>query len=257
MLNNVKNLRGFTVAASDGDAGNIQDVYFDDEKWIIRHLVVETGGWFSGRKVLISPFSVLGVDWPDERMRLNLTKEQIRNGPDIDIDKPVSRQHEAAVHDHYGYPYYWAGPYVWGYSAYPTLLAERAAEYAHEDAVGENIRKEREQGDPHLRSGREVVGYEIQATDDTVGHVEDFLFDDRDWSIRLMIVETRNWWPGRDVLISPKRIDRISWENRQIIVNITREEVEGSQEYDPAYPPPIGPKNEIYHRFGMPPHRIE
>lgn len=248
MLHSMKEMKGLAIAATDGELGTIAELYFDDAQWTIRYLVVDTGGWITGRTVLIPINALLATEWADEVVRVNLTRQQIEDSPGIEADKPVVRQHESALYSHYGYPYYWAGPFAWGYTAYPTVVADRASDYAD----SERMKEQREQADPHLRSSKEVTGYDIRATDDSVGHVEDFLFDDRDWSIQLMVVDTRNWWPGKSVLISPNRIDHASWEDRQIAVSITRDEVEDSPEYDSAYPPPIGPKYDLYRRFGMP-----
>ncbi len=253
MLHSVKELRGLAIAATDGELGTIDDIYFDDRHWTIRYLVVDTGGWISGRKVLISPISLRGSDWADEVLRVDLTKQEIEDSPGIDSAKPVSRQHESALYDHYGYPYYWAGPYVWGYTSYPTNLADRSSDHGGDVETGARIDKEHDQDDPHLRSNNELAGYKVHATDDMSGRVEDFLFDDRSWSIQLIVVNTDHRWPEKDVLIPPQRIERVSWEEKQIVVNISRKEVEQSPEYDPAFPPPIEPQNEIYRRFGLPP----
>jgi uncharacterized protein YrrD len=249
MLNSVKKLRGVTAAAIDGEVGTIKDVYFDDDKWTIRYFIIETGGWFTGRTVLISPLSVLGADWPGGGVRLNLTREQIKNGPDIDTDKPVSRQHEAELLNHYGYPYYWAVPLVWGYTADPTIQADRASDYA-DGAETQRMKEQRNPADPHLRSGREVAGYQIQATDGSVGHVEDFMFDSDDWSIQLMVVDTRNWLPGKHVLISPQRIDRVDWASSKVFVNVTRDHVEHSPEFDSMNQPPREARSDLYRNIG-------
>jgi uncharacterized protein YrrD len=233
MLRSTTQLEGATVMAKDGDAGAISDVLFDDERWTVRYLVVKSGGWLTGRKILVSPISVNGADWVNRTLGLDLTRDQISNGPSIDADKPVSRQQEAAIFDHYGYPYYWGGPLAWGIAAYPlppTGNADRAAAGQNEHHGG----PDRKPGDPHLRSSKEVKGYDIRATDDDVGHVEDFLIDEKDWSIRFVVVDTRNWWPGKKVLIAPDRVERVSWQDRQMEVAITRAEVEGSPEFDPA-----------------------
>lgn len=253
MLHSIKEMTNLVTMGTDGELGTIQELYFDDVHWTIRYLVLDTGGWSTGRTVLIPANALRTVDWANETIQVGLNRRQIDDSPEIDSAIPVSRRHEFALHNHYGYPYYWAGPYVWGYSAYPTILADKAAQYARSGVIGEQIREEQEQGDSHLRSSRETIGYDIQATDGRVGHVEDFLFDDRDWSIRLMVVDTHDWWPEKDVLISPKRIDHVDWQEQRIVVNITRHEVESSREFDPAYPPPVGPQYEIYRRFGMPP----
>jgi uncharacterized protein YrrD len=245
MLNSVKKFRGFLVAGIDGEVGTIKDVYFDDEKWTIRYLVVETGGWFSGRKVLISPLSVQSADWHSEGVRLNLTKDQIKNSPDIDTDKPVSRQHESDLLNHYGYPYYWAGPLTWGYVPYPNILPMEPADYG-DSPEAMRLQQERDNADPHLRSAKEVIGYDIQATDDTVGHVEDFMFDSEDWSIQLMVVDTRNWLPGKHVLISPRRIDHVDWEASKVFVNVTREHVEDSPDFDAENQPSRESRGDLY-----------
>jgi uncharacterized protein YrrD len=236
MLHAARDMKGFALLSSDGDAGTVKDFYFDDDKWTIRYLVVNTGGWLSGRLVLISPMSIIGADWTDETIKVDLTRQQIENSPDLDADKPVSRQHETEFFDYYGYPYYWAGPYLWGTSALPATAGGAMMTPATPAMAGapraEAAREE--QTDEHLRSYAEVVGYDIQASNDSVGHVDDFLIDDRDWSIQMMVVDTRNWLPGKDVLISPRRIAKVDWLAKAVVVNATREEVEKSQEYNPA-----------------------
>lgn len=230
MLHGAKKLEGMKIAALDGDIGSVDDVYFDDEKWVIRHLVVDTGKWLTGRKVLISPISVSGINWHDAVLRLSLTKEQIRSSPGTETHKPVSRQHEADLYNHYGYPYYWAGPYAWGYAVLPALLEDVPLE----DPARQQTRLEMETkgADSHLRSCEEVIGYRIHARNASLGHVEDFLFDEEDWAIRLLAVDTRNWWPGKHVVISPPHVERISWELSEVFVDITKGELENGPEYD-------------------------
>jgi uncharacterized protein YrrD len=250
MVHSLNEVLGLSIAATDGELGTIDDVYFDDAQWTVRYLVVDTGGWITGRNVLIPLHALAGADWPAEKIRVNLTKQQVNDSPGINTAKPVSRQHETDLYNHYGYPYYWSGPYMWGEAVFPTVFEKQPLEDPERQRRRE--RMERKGADPHLRSFNEVTGYKIQATDDTVGHVEDFLFDDKDWSIQLIAVDTRNWLPGKAVLISPERIRDVSWADKKVMVDISREEVENSPEYDPANPPPLGPKYDLYRRFGMP-----
>ena len=201
----VRNLKGYVIGATDGDIGKVDDFYFDDDFWTIRYLVAETGSWLLDRKVLISPFALGEVDVSRERFDVTLTKKQVEKSPDIDTDKPVSRQHEALYLDYYGYPYYWGGDYLWGYMAYPRLSEadlrrDETAQAKHEAAY-----------DSHLRSANSVTGYHIEATDGDIGHVEDFIIDGETWEIRYMVVDTQNWWPGKKVLVAPQWIDRVSW----------------------------------------------
>ncbi|HVL77272.1 MAG TPA: PRC-barrel domain-containing protein [Noviherbaspirillum sp.] len=235
MLHSAKNLIGFTVHGTDGEVGSVDDVYFDDERWVVRYLVVDTGTWLTGRKVLLSPLSFRQADWDGGTILMNLTQEQIRNSPGIDTHMPVSRQQERELFGHYGYPYYWTGPYAWGFSVEPSLIAERE----REDVIANEMREEMAESDddPHLRSRNEVVGYTIHATDDTLGHVEDLLFDEEDWSIQLIVIDPRNWWPGKHVMVSPQRISSVNWEDKSVTVGMSRAEIESSPEYDPGNPP--------------------
>ena len=230
MLRSVNHIRKFTIGAKDGDIGSVEDFYFDDERWAIRFVVVDTGTWLSGRRTLISPISIVGPDWGERRLVLALSRDQVRNAPDIDSHKPVSRQHEAAYFDYYGYPYYWAGGGSW--AGYATPIMPTAEELADaERRVEENKRKARERGDAHLRSTTHVTGYSIAASDGELGHVEDFLFDDQTWAIRYLVVDTTTWWFGKHVIVAPEWITGISWTDRTVNVNVSREAIKGAPEF--------------------------
>jgi hypothetical protein len=110
MIRSASELKGYTIEATDGDIGEVVQFYFDDEKWTIRYLVADTGGWLMGRKVLISPAALGRVDWNSRKLHVNMNKERVENSPGIDTDRPVSRQQETDYYNYYGYPYYWSGP---------------------------------------------------------------------------------------------------------------------------------------------------
>jgi hypothetical protein len=223
----IKDLKGYTIGATDGDIGTLDDFYFDDEFWTIRYLVAETGSWLLNRKVLISPFSLGKADLSKERLNVALTKKQVEESPGIDIDEPVFRQHEALYLDYYDYPYYWGGPYLWGPVPYP-LLSD--TEQRKED----NARAKREETyDLHLRSANRVTGYHIEAIDGDIGHVADFIIDGETWEIRYMVVDTQNWWPGKKVLVAPPWIDRVSWDDSKVCVALSRETIKSGPEYRP------------------------
>lgn len=254
MLHSVEALLDFSIAAQDGDLGRVKDIYFDDQEWTIRHIVVDTGGWLMERKVLIAPNAVAQIAWSKKKLFVRLTKQQIQNSPDIDTDVPVSRQHEKVLSDYYGYPYYWSGPYLWGYTILPGLIEpsirDRPLWEESERQALEHKEHERANANPHLRSSTEVIGYHIQATNDTFGHVEDLLFDQENWKIELLTIDTRNWWPGKEVLISPARIEHVDWDGKKVVVNVTREQIEHSPEYDPNKPPPVSADthHDVYRR---------
>lgn len=233
MLHSIKALRGFAVATNEGEVGRVRDVYFDDSQWVIRYFVVDTGGWPRGDDVLLSPRSGAIGDWSMRALHFTLTRRQIENSPGVDTAKPVSRQYEEEFAAYYGYPYYWAGPDQPS-AIYPGVVERKPLDEAEKRAIRQCLVQERARADPHLRSSAEVIGYRIHAMDRQIGHVEDFLFDETDWSIRQMVVGTRNWLPGRLVLIAPHLIKRVDWDDKSVFVGITRTDVEHSPAYDPG-----------------------
>lgn len=146
--------------------------------------------------------------------------------PTLDIAAPAF---EAEHRKHYGWPQYWNGTDVWGSWPTPKALAD-ASEFASETAIRGAAT------DAHLRSTREVSGYHVKASDGEIGHLEDFLFDDETWEIRYAIVATKNWWPGKKVLLRPQWIKRVSWVGREIFVNLARETIQKSPEWRPDQP---------------------
>jgi hypothetical protein len=234
MLRTVTDLKGATIAATDGDIGSVQDLYFDDVSWTVRYLMVDTGAWLPGRQVLISPMAVDRPRWSDGRLPVRLTRKQVEESPPADSTKPVDRQYEERYARYYGYPYYWTGPSRWGATAYPDGML--TAPVAPPDAPAEVVTPGAEEGDPHLRSAVDLMTYYLEATDGDLGHVEDFLVDDREWAIRYMVVDTRNWWPGKKVLVSPEWIRRVSWEDSRVYVDLTRDGIKSAPEYDPSAP---------------------
>ena len=193
MLITARELKGYQLDTINGKIGSAREFYFDDQYWSIRYLVAKTAGWLSGRKILLSPYSVTGINPVDETVTISLTKKQIEDSPSIDDDAPVSRQLEVSYYDYYGYPAYWGGPYMWGY--YPSL--ER------DNTMWSGWDLNRAPWDRHLRSTQEVTGYNILATDGEIGPVEDFIIDEQTWAIRYLIVATTNFWPGKRILVSP------------------------------------------------------
>ncbi|SFF43868.1 PRC-barrel domain-containing protein [Pedobacter antarcticus] len=247
MLYNVKSLVGFHIGATDGEIGKVEDFYFDDETWTIRYLVVKTGGWLSGRKVLISPSAVNQPDWENEIFPVNLTQEQIKNSPDIDTDKPVSRQQEIELYSHYAWPYYGIGG-VGFYGGMGMTGMTETRTPLEESIAASN--PDQQTGDPHLRSTSEVKGYQIHATDGEIGEVEDFVMDDNSWTLRFMVVDTGNWFPGKKVLISPRWLTDIQWSNSAVYLDLPVDAVKNSPEYDLFKPIPEVYETDLYTYYG-------
>jgi hypothetical protein len=250
MLTNATHLKGLVIRATDGELGTVDQFYFDDETWAIRYLMVETGGWLGGRPVLISPFSVVHADLLDKRLDVALTKKQVEKSPDINTHLPISRQHEAAYLGYYGYPYYWGGPYMWGPAFYPAGLA--SLETASTETLTD--RSGKESTDSHLRSTEAVTGYDIEAADGEIGHVNGFVVDDEAWAIRYIEVATRNWWPGNKVLVSPAWVERVSWTDSKVYVGLSREAIKNAPEYADSTPITREYENRLHLHYGRPPY---
>jgi len=227
MLRSLKELERYKVNATDGNIGSVVNFLLDDQRWTVRYLVVETGSFFSERRVLITPISFRQVDWSTKQFHLALTMDKVKSSPNVDVDMPVSRQHERDYYGYYGYPYYWADAGLWGMSAYPGALATSR----WYDASVENAENA---SDIHLRSVNEVRGYTIQGSDEEIGHVDDFIVDDESWEVCYLVVDTSNWWFGRKVLIAPRWATRVSWEERIVHVNMNRQQITNSPEWSPT-----------------------
>jgi len=204
MLINAKSLKGFKLLSRDGEIGKVKDFYFDDHQWTVRYLVADTGGWLTGRQVLISPHAVLEINQEEQSISIDLTKMQIESSPSIDSAKPVSRQFEGSFYGYYGYPTYW----------------ENSIQSQFEEAC-----------DPHLRSTQNVTGYHVEATDGAIGHVDDFIIDNSNWKIRYFVIETKNWRTGKKVLISPEWVERVRWSQSNVFINLLRETIRLSPEF--------------------------
>jgi len=228
MLRSIKQLYGDELRATDGEIGHIKDFYFDDQNWAVRYVVVDTGSWLSGRLVLISPHAFTNFDVDGVCRGVNLTRKQIESSPDFDSEKPVSRQYEDEYYRYYGWPTYWQGGGLWGIGAFPIIappLDERPDVPAREPISSP------EGGDARLRSTQALNGYHIQTDEGAIGHVIDFIVDHESWAICHLVVETGHWYSGKEIVISPKQIVRISYDESKVFVSVTKETILKAPEY--------------------------
>jgi hypothetical protein len=225
----------------------VSNFLLDDQKWTIRYLVADTGGFFKGRRLLISPISFREIDWPAHRMHLALTKEKVEKSPGIDTDKPVSRQHEEDYYQYYGYPQYWGYSGLWGTGSYPGSLASGR----WNESPGPRTEPP---GDPHLRSAMELRGYKVQATDTAVGHVADFIVDDETWQVRYLVIDTSTWWFGKKVLVPPHWATRITWEIHEINIDLSREAIKNSPEWSANTVPDRDYEARLHAHYGRAPY---
>jgi len=219
MLQNIKELYGDKLAATDGEIGHVRDFYFDDKSWAIRYAVADTGTWLSTRLVLLSPHAFGPWDRDENLLSIKLTRKQMENSPSIDSHRPVSRQYEEGYYAYYGWPTYWGSGETWGAGGAPVTAPPSTPENRHH-------RGHNQRDDVHLRSTVAVKGYAIQASDGTIGTVAGFMVDDKTWVIGEMIVEAGHWYAGKEILISTAKIQRISYEDSKVFVHLTKAEIE-------------------------------
>ena len=249
MLHSIKNLKDFRILTAGEEVGSVEEVYFDDDQWVVRYLVVDTGGWLGGRRVLISPYAVQSMDSSRRTLLVNLTRKQVQGSPGIDAHKTVSRQQEAVYHRYYGYPQYWQSGSFWAWGAMPVIEAPEALILEEEEA-SRRAQAQRGGADAHLRSSKTVLGYRIEASDESIGHVSDFLFEGATWAIRYLIVDTRKWLHGKQVLVSPLWIREVSWGARNLRLALTRRQIEQSPEYDSEHAPSTEYERALHRHYG-------
>jgi hypothetical protein len=234
----LKNLLGYPLQVKEGPIGKTEQCYFDDSKWVIRYIIVNTGQLFKRKKVLISPLSIQTIDHSNQVIVANLTRDQLEHSPDIDTEKPLSRQMEIQYLDHYRWAYYWTGAGIWGSG---SIL---------EEGVEIPSSKNKDHDDIHLRSTSEVFGYHVDATDSECGRVDDFIVDQTSWKIRYLVVHLKKWLPSKVVLISIDWVEYISWRQRKIRVLMSRDEIEKSPSVNPKIPMTRSEEDLLHTHYG-------
>jgi len=202
MLRNLTSLLGTSILAKDGNIGHLRDILFDDQSWVVRYFVVETGSWFSGRRVLLSPYIFLAPEWEKRVLPVNLMIEEVRQSPDVDTDTPVYRQQELAMTRHYGWPAYW------------TMEASQLP--------GD---KSESEGDPTLRSVNEILTYKVTTSDGDLGRMDDLVVEDANWFIRFLVLSAGSWFGGHKLLVATRWVGSVSWATREVLVPHSRDSI--------------------------------
>jgi sporulation protein YlmC with PRC-barrel domain len=252
MKRNINSLTGYSLKAINGEIGEVKEFYFDDEYWTIRYLIVKTGSWLSGREVLLQPGAIVNVDWLNGLFNVSLTKEKISDSPDIDTHKPVYRQQEIDLYEHYAWEGYWlSGFYPGGYLGvsipFPTTAGNDLASTESGDTAAD--------GDLHLRSTEKVTGYHVHAKDGEIGHIVDFIIDDHTWQLLYFVVDTHNWFGGKKVLIPVDHIQKVEWDNSKVYVDLTMAAVKKCSVFEETVFNPWKSEDEI--KVTLPEPRIE
>jgi len=233
MLRLANELKGFKLAATDDELGRVKDFLIDEEHWTVRYMVADTGRWIPHRKVLISPISLEQPDWDGKLFPVKLSKEEVKNQPELDTDAPVSRKYEKAWHEKYGYPYYYGAgtSMAWGYGIVPASMFEERRTDVELGEPGEPS------DDRHLRSVAELRGYHVVSGGSTeLGTVSDMVVDDETWAIRYLVVDTRKAIGGVDALLAPAWCGEIDWAGKTIPCDLPPEKVKTAPGFTPEVP---------------------
>lgn len=234
MLYRADSILNVKVEATDGVVGRVKDLYFDDASWTLRYLVVDTGGWLTGRDVLIGSESLVTYDEARQSIVTRLSQMQIENSPAAEQGQPLSRMSEIQLSQYYGWSPYWTAPtglFPWS----KTYSFPRDASAPNGGPASAQFEAEFEgqsRGEPNLRSFLDLKNYGLHATDGDVGQVEDLLLEPDSWRITHVIADTRLWWPGGLVVVDRALIQKIDWNERQIVVSMTRDQVKDSPAFD-------------------------
>lgn len=233
MLRRISRLHDFAIHATDGTIGKVKNLWFDQEDWTIRYLVVSTGNWFRRNEVLVSPIFIKELSWPEHEIYVNLTREQVKNSPPIESRSPISRKQEVEFYSYYRTPNYWAGYGLWGTGMHPEDILALANHPKSNVRPGASSNA---QEDVLLRTTQDVMKYRVFANRGEVGKIDDFIFDDRSWAIRYMVVAPAKLLHGRKVLLSPSWAKDISWKQKLVFVDIENSKIEDAPEFDPEEP---------------------
>jgi uncharacterized protein YrrD len=218
MLIDSRKLFGNPLIASDGNIGHVKDLYFDDRTWAVRYVVADTGTWLAGQLVLLSPHAFGRLQQGATALRVNLSRKQIEKSPPIESHQTVSRAHEIDYFRHYGWPAYWTDGEVWGMAGSPAVTPSLEAEVSGRTHV---VHRD----DKHLRSTREILGYEVHTGEGPAGTVCGLILDDTSWAISEILVDTDRWYLGKEILVSTANVERITYEESRVYVRLSKAEI--------------------------------
>jgi len=231
MIDKWTTLHGCEIRATDGDLGKVTDFFFDTHEWGVRYFVVDTGHWLQRRSVLLAPEAVTQPPptGSDRALPVNITKEQVKNSPRLDVDIPFEPQQEVAYREYYGWPGYWPVA-MFTTASVGVAPGPLAPDTASRVQSTQKARNQTEQ--MRLRRGEEVKGYAIAAADGDLGTAEDYQLAQDGWKLRYMMIDTRRWLPGKTVLVAPAWIESVDWTDHKVSVDLTREQIKAAPEFD-------------------------
>lgn len=222
MLQDTKRITGRIVQALDGEVGHVSDFLFDDTYWSLRYLVVETGPWLDGRKILLAPESFeRNALYISDPLPTKVSRTKISSSPLFEMDQIIYRAYEEDYYDYYGWSAYWEN--------------SNSEANAISAMIGPAQMREIVPGRIHLRSVSSIAGFRLQANDGTIGHVASFTIDTRNWTVAEIVVETGHWYLGKQILVLPESVERINYEDSTVFVRLSLEDIRSTRANDVAH----------------------
>ena len=193
--------------------GKVVDLLVEDNYWKVRYLVVEIYDAFTtqAKRVLISPEAISEVNLESNSIKTQLDIKSVVTSPSLDEDQPVSRQHEQALVEHYGWPVYWLGRTVMPAQQLDAFANLEENSTVQEDAVA------------NLRSAAEICGYQIQSKNGRAGTMNDLVVDLKQWGVCNGVAESSSWLPSESSMFWISHIDSVDWSKREITVDLSSE----------------------------------
>jgi uncharacterized protein YrrD len=214
---------GSSLQAKNGEIGNVDDVYFDDKDWKIRYFVTDNSNFLPGRRVLISPASITEIDFERKMIPVSLSKKEIEQSPVVNQGLLPSRDTEIELKSYYNWPVYWGSGYLIG------------AGDLRRDQGSMRGSKEEIEIDPDLKSCNEVIGYSIESKNRTIGYLHNYVFDEKSWEIRYLVIDTKNWlMSDKKILLAVDWIEKFDWDQSLFITDLKSKDIRESPAYNPG-----------------------
>lgn len=233
MFHLLRKLKGYSVLTTDGEIGHIDDFLIDPHEWKTRYMIVDAADWLDGRFVYISMVAVGKPASTGEALPVHVSKEVVRNSPEIAAGKLLTRQQESELHNYFQWPYYWksweqGGIGPGNLAAIPMIELASSVE-AQETETGD-------QEKVNLQSLDEIASFALLARDGEIGAVEDVIVDDQDWNILYLIVAFAAPSGVKKVLVSPSFVQEVDRLEAKVRIDLDRKTIQKSPEYDPEQP---------------------
>lgn len=243
MLRSAKKVIGYGIQATDGKIGNVVDLTVGARDWRIRHVIVDTGNWLPGARVLLSTESMEPPDWWSGKLPVQLDRDQVRAAPGLgaDVADITTPAQLGNLHAHFGWSTFWpAGPVI-----NPGVYEREVVA----PSVKETVRNESARV---AYTVAEISGYDVRARDGEIGDVKDLIMEDEDWKVRYLVVGTGKWLPGKKVLLSTDWIEMCDWGESSVLVDVARASVKECPEFDPSEPVNRRVEERLYDFHGRP-----